>query len=138
MYLHKCKIINIINSNTIEIRIDHWVKFWIPNKRIKLENIDIPQDMCSDKIESAFGLYSKKFLESTLPINSIQTVQISDNPMGIYGDFISDNGDYLTDIMVQKGLGVDIKNQSKNSIVLNHLLNRKRLIQEGKINIYNR
>ena len=137
MYLHKCKIINIINSNTIEIRIDHWVKFWIPNKRIKLENIDIPQDICSDKIECFFGLYSKKFLESTIPINSIQTVQISDNPTGIWGNFILEDGNYLTDIMVQKGLGV-ASNQSKNSIVLNHLLNRKRLIQEGEMNIYNR
>ena len=53
----------------------------------------------------------------------------------ILGDFVTDNGRLVTDILVEEGHAVAYFGGSKEEIQDKHMANRKKLIREGSIDI---
>ena len=143
MYEYNAKILRIVDGDTLDVDIDLGFGVWLHRERIRLEGIDTPESRTRDKEEKKFGLLSKEYLKSFLPIGShaklICKTYDSKGKFGrILGDFevYDSKKDYYTslvNVMIEEGYGVKYEGQSKTEIIEAHLINRKKLRAEGKI-----
>ena len=143
MYEYNVKILRIVDGDTVDVDIDLGFGVWIHKERVRFHGIDTPESRTRDLEEKKFGLLSKEYVKSLLPIGSMQKLVCktydSKGKFGrILGDFeIYDNKkDCFTSLvqnMIESGYGVSYEGQSKTAIIDQHLANRKRLIEEGKV-----
>jgi micrococcal nuclease len=134
MYQYKCKIIEIIDGDTVKVDVDVGFNIWMNNVVIRLLGIDSPESRTSDPLEKSFGVLSKKRLAELLPISSIQVVQttINDKYGRILGDFIV-NQESVSTCLIRDGYAVPYNGENKNNIKDLHQANRKKLESAGKI-----
>lgn len=75
MYEYKCRIVRVVDGDTVDVDIDLGFNTWIHNERVRLEGVDTPESRTTDLIERFFGLLAKKMLEEKLPAGSTQVLQ---------------------------------------------------------------
>ena len=114
------------------------------DERVRIMGIDTPESRTRDKVEKKFGLASKARLKELIggksgPILKTQINKKGEDMRGkfgrILGDFVTDNGRMVTDILVEEGHAVAYFGGSKEEIQDKHMANRKKLIREGHINM---
>ena len=149
MYEYKCKILKVIDGDTVDVDIDLGFGIWQMNERVRIMGIDTPESRTRDKVEKKFGLASKVKLKALLGKTGVLKTQINkkgEDMKGkfgrILGDFIVDdgyggyeNGSLVTEIMILEGHAVPYAGGSKEEIQEQHLKNREKLIQEGKVTL---
>mgnify|MGYP001259803157 CR=1 FL=1 len=138
MYEYRVENIKVIDGDTVDVDIDLGFGVWMKKQRIRLYNIDTPESRTKDKVEKVFGLASKKRLEDILSMSDdiiLRSVQDARGKFGrILGDFIIDDlSGTCGDILCTEGYAVRYGGQNKEEIQEEHLKNRDRLIQEGKV-----
>ena len=76
MYEYRCKLVKVIDGDTMDIDIDLGFNVWLKNERVRLHGIDTPESRTRDLEEKKYGLaakqYAIKFLDDewlTLKIN---------------------------------------------------------------------
>jgi micrococcal nuclease len=128
MYEYKCKIVNIVDGDTIDVDISLGFDLWLFNKRIRLYNIDTPECRTKDIEEKKYGLLAKEFVSNLLPIGSTQTlITILDKneKFGrILGKIKLPDGNFINDLLISNHLAVEYQGQSKQDILQEHLNNR--------------
>ena len=128
MYEYKCKIVNIVDGDTIDVDISLGFDLWLFNKRIRLYNIDTPECRTKDLEEKKYGLLAKEFVSNLLPIGSTQTlITILDKneKFGrILGKIKLSDGNFINDLLISNHLAVEYQGQSKQDILQEHLNNR--------------
>ena len=67
MYEYKCKILRIVDGDTVDVDIDLGFGVWLHRERVIIMGIDTPESRTRDKVEKQFGLASKQFLKDMLP-----------------------------------------------------------------------
>jgi micrococcal nuclease len=141
MYEYKCKILRVVDGDTVDIDIDLGFGIWMHKERVRMMGIDTPESRTRDKVEKAFGLASKAKLKELLPIGSIQVLKTEIDKSGedkkgkfgrILGDFLLD-GTRATDILIETGHAVAYFGGSKEEIQMKHMANREKLIREGVV-----
>jgi micrococcal nuclease len=134
MYQYKCKIVEVIDGDTVKVDIDVGFNIWMSNLVIRMLGIDSPESRTQDPIEKSFGLLSKKRLEELLPVNSTQIVQttVDDKYGRILGDFIVNN-ESVSASLVRDAYAVPYNGQNKADVKALHELNRKKLEALGKL-----
>lgn len=134
MYQYKCKIVEIIDGDTVKVNIDVGFNIWMNNLVIRMLGIDSPESRTQDPIEKSFGLLSKKRLEEILPVNSAQIIKttVDDKYGRILGDFIVDN-ESVSASLVRDAYAVPYNGQNKADVKALHELNRKKLEALGKL-----
>ena len=139
MYEYKCKILRVVDGDTVDVDIDLGFGVWMHKERVRMMGIDTPESRTRDKVEKAFGLASKARLKDLLPIGSIQILKTEIDKGGedkkgkfgrILGDFLIDDR-RATDILVEEGHAVAYFGGSKEEIEMKHLANREKLLREG-------
>ena len=134
MHEYKCKILRIVDGDTVDVDIDLGFGVWLHKERIRMMGIDTPESRTSDKEEKVYGMLSKNFVKDTLPIGSIQILRTHKDKTGkfgrILGDFLIEDKS-LGDIMVDKSLAVRYNGENKEEMGPAHLLNRTTLLHEG-------
>ena len=75
MYEYKCKILRVVDGDTVDIDIDLGFGIWVHKERVRMMGIDTPESRTRDLVEKAFGLASKKRLKELLPIGSTQILK---------------------------------------------------------------
>ena len=140
MYEYKCKIVKIVDGDTVDIDLDLGFGVWLRDERVRIMGIDTPESRTSDKIEKIFGLLAKDRLNSLLGGEAILLSQVTkggENMKGkfgrILGNFKTINGDNVADILMNEGHAVAYNGGDKDNVQKQHLANRQRLIDEGKI-----
>ncbi len=143
MYEYKCKILRVVDGDTVDIDIDLGFGIWMHKERVRMMGIDTPESRTRDKVEKAFGLASKARLKELLPIGSISVLKTEIDRSGedsrgkfgrILGDFyIQDKK--ATDILIEEGYAVAYHGGSKDDLESLHMANRERLISEGKVSL---
>ena len=143
MYEYNVKILRIVDGDTVDIDIDLGFGVWIHKERVRLHGIDTPESRTRDLEEKKFGLLSKEYLKSLLPIGSMQKLVCKTyDSKGKFGRILGDFEIYdskkdcvtsLVQTMIEDGYGVHYEGQSKTAIIEQHLNNRKMLIEEGKV-----
>ena len=66
MFEYKCKLIKVIDGDTIDIDIDLGFGVWLRNQRIRMFGIDTPESRTRDLEEKKYGLAAKAFLTGML------------------------------------------------------------------------
>lgn len=141
MYEYKCKILRVVDGDTVDIDIDLGFGVWMHKERVRMMGIDTPESRTRDKVEKMFGLASKAKLKELLPIGSIQVLKTEIDRSGedkkgkfgrILGDFIIDEK-RATDILIESGHAVAYFGGSKEEIQMKHMANREKLLREGVI-----
>ena len=140
MYEYKCKIIKIVDGDTVDVDLDLGFGVWLRDERVRIMGIDTPESRTSDKVEKIFGLAAKERLSSLLGADATLLSQVKSNGENmkgkfgrILGDFKTMNGDTVTTKLMEEGHAVAYGGGSKDSIQGQHLINRQRLIDEGKV-----
>jgi len=140
MYEYKCKIVKIVDGDTVDVDLDLGFGVWLRDERVRIMGIDTPESRTSDKVEKIFGLAAKERLSSLLGADATLLSQVKSNGENmkgkfgrILGDFKTINGDTITTKLMEEGHAVAYGGGSKESIQGQHLINRQKLIKEGKV-----
>ena len=145
MYEYRVKIIKVVDGDTVDVDIDLGFGVTLTDERVRIMGIDTPESRTRDKVEKVFGIAAKNALKSMLGETSILKTQINrdgEDMKGkfgrILGDFIIDrNGDSISVVqaLIEDGHAVDYYGGSKDDIQAAHMINRKKLIDEGIIDM---
>ena len=143
MYEYKCKVLRVVDGDTVDVDIDLGFGVWLHRERVRVMGIDTPESRTRDKVEKKFGLAAKSHVKDMLPIGSIQILKTEVDKSGedakgkfgrILGDFLLDQDDgsikRLTEIMIEDGHAVPYFGGSKEEVDAAHMRNRERLIEE--------
>jgi len=146
MYEYKCKVLRVVDGDTVDVDIDLGFGVWLHRERVRVMGIDTPESRTRDKVEKKFGLAAKSHVKDMLPIGSIQILKTEVDKSGedakgkfgrILGDFLLDQDDgsikRLTEIMIEDGHAVPHFGGSKEEVDAAHMRNRERLIEEGVV-----
>lgn len=147
MYEYKCKILKVIDGDTVDIDIDLGFDVVLTNQRVRMFGIDTPESRTRDKEEKKFGLLSKKYVLDKLPKGSIQTLKTQidrdgDDARGKFGrilgsfivyDSIEDRQCTINEMMIRDGYAVAYHGQNKDDILAEHMSNREKLRAAGVI-----
>lgn len=141
MYEYKCKILRVVDGDTVDVDIDLGFGVWLRNERVRMMGIDTPESRTRDLEEKKFGLAAKKFVKDCMPVGSSQVLKTEIDKSGedkkgkfgrILGDFLIE-GKKLTEMMTTEGHAVAYFGQNKADVHEMHMANREKLLSEGKI-----
>jgi micrococcal nuclease len=140
MYTYICKIIKVIDGDTIDVDIDLGFNIKLTNQRVRLASIDAPESRSTNKEEKQQGMLSKKKLEEKLPQGSMQTIQtvkvVDDDKFGrILGIFPLSDTLTVNQWMIDNNYAVFYTGENKDLIQEQHLFNRRKLIQLGELKL---
>jgi len=131
MYEYRCKIVKIIDGDTVDVDIDLGFGVWMHKERIRLYGIDTPESRTRDLDEKKYGLIAKSWIEKFMPLGSTQTLITQKDKSGkfgrILGKFRVNDGSYdiiLNDWMITNHHAVAYYGQSKQDIAEQHIINR--------------
>ena len=85
VYEYSCKIVRVVDGDTVDVDIDLGFGVWMHKERIRLHGIDTPESRTRDLEEKKFGLLAKKQVEHFLPEGSIQTLITVKDKAGKFG-----------------------------------------------------
>ena len=134
MYEYNCRILRVVDGDTVDVDIDLGFGIWKKKERIRLYGIDTPESRTSDKEEKIYGNYAKQVVECWLPVGTMQTLVTQKDESGKYGSILGQfkvydmhKGEYiiLNDWMIENHIGVKYHGQSKEDVEAEHLENRK-------------
>ena len=147
MYEYKCKVVKVVDGDTVDIDIDLGLGIWMKDERVRIMGIDTPESRTRDKVEKKFGLAAKKRLQELLGKDAILKTQVNKNGEDmkgkfgrILGDFVcydsvNDRHTTVTQIMIQEGHAVEYHGQSKDDVQGAHMINREKLIESGIVKL---
>ena len=140
MYEYKVNILKVVDGDTVDVDIDLGFGCWLRNERVRIVGIDCPESRTSDRIEKVFGEAAKQRLTSLLSSEATLISQISkmgENMKGkfgrILGDFKTINDQIVSTPLMEEGHAVAYNGGDKEAVQAQHLKNRQRLIDEGKV-----
>ena len=140
MYEYKVNILKVVDGDTVDVDIDLGFGSWLRNERVRIVGIDCPESRTSDRIEKVFGEAAKQRLTSLLSSEATLISQISkmgENMKGkfgrILGDFKTINDQIISTTLMEEGHAVAYNGGDKEAVQAQHLKNRQRLIDEGKV-----
>ena len=134
MFEYQCKIVKVIDGDTVDVDIDLVFGVWLKKQRIRFYGIDTPESRTRDLEEKKYGLAAKAFVEAHLPVGSTRTLTTVKDKTGKYGRILGKFKAYdshldawvnLNQWMIIKHLGVEYHGQSKEDIAEEHLANRE-------------
>ena len=138
MYEYRCKILRVVDGDTVDVDIDLGFGIIMSNERVRIHGIDAPESRTRDLVEKKFGLAAKDRVLELLPEGSYQTIKTFLDGKGkfgrILGNFLIGNST-LTAILIKEGHAVEYHGQSKDLILEQHLINRQRLIDNGSVTL---
>ena len=149
MYEYRCKVLKIVDGDTVDVDIDLGFGIVLKNERVRIMGIDTPESRTRDKVEKQFGLAAKKRLKEMLdnksgPILKTQINKKGEDMKGKFGRILGDFTVYhaptdawrmVTEIMVEEGHAVAYFGGSKDEVQAKHMANRSKLIREGLVNM---
>jgi micrococcal nuclease len=134
MYEYNCKIVKVVDGDTVDVDIDLGFGIWIKNERVRLYGIDAPESRTRDKEEKKYGLASKKYVQDHMPVNSKQTLRTIKDNVGKFGRVLGVfvlpeyNNQRLDEMMIKNHHAVEYYGQSKEEIQEQHLKNREHVV----------
>ena len=137
VYEYSCKIVRVVDGDTVDVDIDLGFGMWIHKERIRLHGIDTPESRTRDLEEKKYGLLAKEQVKHFLPEGSIQTLLTVKDKAGkfgrILGKFKIEDSLYpyklpttINEWMIQHHHAAPYFGQNKEEIAQIHLDNRSK------------
>ena len=137
MFEYRCKILRILDGDTVDVDLDLGFKVVLSKERVRIAGIDTPESRTRDLEEKKFGLASKERLKQLLGKTAVIRTMKPDSKEKfgrILGDFIVD-GKSVSEILIEEGYAVPYQGNNKEELHELHMKNRERLIAEGKVKL---
>ena len=140
MYEYKCKIVKIIDGDTVDVDIDLGFGVWLHKERIRLYGIDTPESRTRDHIEKIFGKEASRVVENFLPVGSRQTLETLKDKAGKFGrtlgkfiifDPKQDRETTINDFLIENNYAVGYHGQSKDAKIQEQLDNYIKLVKRN-------
>lgn len=143
MYEYRCHVNKVVDGDTVDIDIDLGFGIWLKGERVRIMGIDTPESRTSNEVEKLFGIASKNRLKELLgkdPVLKTQVDKDGEDMKGKFGRILGDFDVYdaksdswkpVTQVMIEEGHCVPYFGGSKEEVQAQHLVNRKRLVEEG-------
>jgi len=132
MYEYSCKIVRVVDGDTVDVDIDLGFGVWMHKQRIRMYGIDTPESRTRDLEEKKFGLMAKEIVKKWVPEGSTQTLITRKDKSGKYGRILGSfkivfekEETTLNEWMVKYKYGVEYFGQSKKDIEEEHIRNRE-------------
>ena len=138
MYEYNCKIVSVVDGDTVDVDIDLGFGIWMHKERIRVYGIDTPESRTSDQMEKIFGKLAAGVVEKFLPVGSTQTLVTIKDSAGKFGrvlgqfkiyDAVTDSQIMMGDWLIREKYAVEYKGQSKRAIANEHLRNYQVLVE---------
>ena len=71
MFEYKCKLVKVVDGDTVDVDIDLGFGVWLQKQRIRLYGIDTPESRTSDAEEKIYGLAAKERMQKWLDGGSL-------------------------------------------------------------------
>ena len=136
VYEYNCKIVRVVDGDTVDVDIDLGFGVWMHKERIRLHGIDTPESRTRDLEEKKYGLLAKEQIRFFLPEGSMQTLVTVRDKAGKFGrilgkfkifDSKNDCETTINDWMIQEHHAAPYFGQSKEEIAQIHLDNRSKV-----------
>ena len=131
MYEYRCKVVRIIDGDTVDVDIDLGFGVWLHKERVRLYGIDTPESRTRDLEEKKYGLAAKDFLTGMLDDDQI-ILKTHKDKTGKFGRILGElwrTSNYtdksINRYMIEKHHAVAYHGQSKEDIEKEHIKNRE-------------
>ena len=131
MYEYRCKVVKIVDGDTVDVDIDLGFGVWLKKERIRMFGIDTPESRTRDLDEKKYGLMAKEFITKLLDDEGGIVLKTRKDAEGKYGRILgelwrtTDLADRsINQIMIEKHHAVSYHGQSKEDIAEQHIKNR--------------
>jgi len=131
MYEYRCKVVKIIDGDTVDVDIDLGFGVWLHKERVRLYGIDTPESRTRDLEEKKYGLAAKAFLTGMLDDDQI-ILKTHKDKTGKFGRILGElwrTSNYtdksINTYMIEKHHAVAYYGQSKEDIEKEHIKNRE-------------
>ena len=130
MYEYKCKLVRVVDGDTVDIDIDLGFGVWLRKQRIRMYGIDTPESRTSDDVEKIYGLAAKEFLVKWTNSGDLSLKTFKDGK-GKYGRILGElwyGGEHnINQLLIDNHHAVKYHGQSKEEIAEEHIANRQKL-----------
>ena len=133
MHEYRCKILRVVDGDTVDVDIDLGFGVWMHKERIRLYGIDTPESRTRDLEEKKYGLMAKEAVKNFLLIGSTQTLVTIKDKTGKFGRILgkfliydrkTDREMTLNEWLIAEHHAVEYHGQSKEDIAEQHIINR--------------
>ena len=135
MYEYNCKIVRVVDGDTVDVDIDLGFDTWKCGERIRLFGVDCPECRSRDKEEKAAGLAAKDFVKRLLHDGGTYTLTTKEK--GKFGRYLGvimlSDKTSVNAALVSENLAVPYHGQSKQEIEDAHAANYEILKDKGLI-----
>ena len=135
MYEYKCKILRVVDGDTVDIDIDLGFGIWMHKERVRMMGIDTPESRTRNLEEKVRGKLSKKYLTELLKSSKKLIVKThKGSETGKFGRILGElfgNGVNLNLKMCTDGYAVQYYGQNKSLVESQHMKNKAKLIKKG-------
>ena len=147
MYEYRCKIVRVVDGDTVDVDIDLGFGIWMHKERIRVYGIDTPESRTRDITEKVFGKLATEAVKTFLPEGSMQTLVTVQDKAGKFGrvlgkfliyDAKEDRQTTLNEWMVKNHFAVEYSGQSKREIAHAHLRNFQKLAENLDESVINK
>ena len=133
MYEYNCKIVRVVDGDTVDVDIDLGFDTWKCGERIRLYGIDTPECRTRNATEKAAGFLAKAFVEDVLHVGGIY--KLTTKEKGKYGRYLGTikiDGDLtINAALVSENLAVPYTGEGKYITKPKHEANYKVLKKKG-------
>jgi len=133
MYEYNCKIVRVIDGDSIVVDIDLGFGLWIHGESIRLFGVDCPECRSRDPKEKAAGLAAKTFVKGLLHDGGTYTLTTKEK--GKFGRYLGvimlSDKTSVNAALVSEHLAVPYYGQSKQKIEDAHATNYEILKEKG-------
>jgi micrococcal nuclease len=135
MYEYNCKIVRVVDGDTVDVDIDLGFNHWIHGERIRLFGVDCPECRSRDPKEKAAGLAAKDFIKRLLHDGGTYTLTTKEK--GKFGRYLGvimlSDKTSINAALVSEHLAVPYMGQSKQDIDDAHAANYDILKEKGLV-----
>ena len=135
MYEYKCKIVRVVDGDTIDVDVDLGWSTFRCGERIRLYGVDTPECRSRDAQEKQAGLAAKDYVTRRLQLG--RTYTLTTKEKGKFGRYLGvillEDGTSINEALVEENLAVAYHGQNKSDIEKAHKKNYKELKKKGII-----
>ena len=131
MFEYKCKLVRVVDGDTVDIDIDLGFGVWLRKQRIRMYGIDTPESRTRDLEEKKYGLAAKEFLKKWTGAGELR-IKTRKDAKGKFGRILGELfmktsvGELsVNQSLVENSHAVRYYGQSKEVLLSEHLTNRK-------------
>ena len=127
MYEYKCKMVRVVDGDTVDVDIDLGFGVWLRKQRIRMYGIDTPESRTSDPIEKVYGKAATEFLVKWTNAGdlTLKTFKDGKGKVGrILGELWYGREHNINQLLVDNNHAVRYHGQSKEDIAEEHIANR--------------